>query len=163
MGPLKFRPSAALLVCVVLALPACAAKRERPSAQSGPVMTPGEVELRVRATYEKWRGSRHRLGGGTKHGIDCSAFVQSIYREAFGISLPRTTNAMAKAGKPVTRSELRAGDLVFFKPDSYPRHVGIYLGKGEFVHVSARKGVMISRTDSKYWSRHYWTARRILS
>lgn len=145
-------------------LPACSAKREheRPASVDAPVAN-GSVEARVRSAYEQWRGSRHRLGGKGKGGIDCSAFVQAIYKDTFGLSLPRTTKAMVNVGKSIDRSELRAGDLVFFKPDSYPRHVGIYLSAGEFVHVSARKGVMISRTDSKYWSRHFWTARRILS
>lgn len=156
---LSFALAAALFV-----LPACSAKQsDTRSVAPQRSASRGDVEHRVRAAYEQWRGSRHKLGGKTKGGIDCSGFVQLIYKDTFNVALPRTTKQLAKAGEPVKRSQLRAGDLVFFKPDSYPRHVGIYLSGGEFVHVSARKGVMISRTDSQYWSRHYWTARRILS
>jgi cell wall-associated NlpC family hydrolase len=102
------------------------------------------------------------LGGTSRRGIDCSGLVQAVYRDEFGISLPRTTRALVDVGRPIKKSALRAGDLVFFKPDTYPRHVGIYLSDKQFLHVSAKRGVMVSRTDSPYWSKHYWAARRVL-
>jgi cell wall-associated NlpC family hydrolase len=51
---------------------------------------------------------------------------------------------------------------VFFKPPGKKDHVGIYLGRGEFVHTSSRRGVTVSRIALSYWQKHYWTARRIL-
>ena len=80
----------------------------------------------------------------------------------FNIDLPRTTRAQVGQGQPVPFGKLRAGDLVFFKPPSYPRHVGIYLGGSEFVHASKNKGVTVSKIDRYYWGKYYWTARRIL-
>jgi cell wall-associated NlpC family hydrolase len=121
-----------------------------------------EVERAIRASYAEWKGTPHRLGGTSRRGIDCSGLVQAVYRDEFAISLPRTTRALADVGRPVKKSALRAGDLVFFKPDTYPRHVGIYLAGNQFLHVSAKRGVMLSRTDSPYWTRHYWAARRVL-
>jgi cell wall-associated NlpC family hydrolase len=59
-------------------------------------------------------------------------------------------------------NELRAGDLVFFKPPSAPRHVGIYLSGKQFVHASKSNGVTISEIDRVYWGKYYWTGRRIL-
>ncbi|MGA9537652.1 MAG: NlpC/P60 family protein [Desulfobacterales bacterium] len=59
--------------------------------------------------------------------------------------------------------EMRAGGLVFFRPPDYPRHVGIYLREGQFVHASKSQGVTISPIDQTYWKRHFWTARRILT
>ncbi|MEN8690628.1 MAG: NlpC/P60 family protein [Desulfobacterales bacterium] len=59
--------------------------------------------------------------------------------------------------------DMRAGDLVFFRPPDYPRHVGIYLREGQFVHASKSQGVIISPIDQTYWKRHFWTARRILT
>ncbi len=102
------------------------------------------------------------MGGDDNGGLDCAAFARTVYADAFGIELPRTTNALLGRGAAVSRAQLTAGDLVFFHPDSYPRHVGVYLGRGEFAHVSAKKGVMLSRLDRGYWSKHYWTARRVL-
>jgi hypothetical protein len=79
------------------------------------------------------------------------------------VDLPRTTKAQVKQGRPIPLKRLQAGDLVFFKPPSYPRHVGIYLGGSEFVHASKNKGVTLSKIDPTYWGKYYWTARRILS
>ena len=131
----------------------------RPSVLSSARAT--EVERKLESIYRSWRGTPHQLGGDGRDGIDCSGFVQTVFRDRFAIALPRTTAAQVTAGRRIERSRLRAGDLVFFKPGSYPRHVGIYMQRGLFLHVSASKGVMISPLDEGYWAKHYWTARRI--
>jgi cell wall-associated NlpC family hydrolase len=122
-----------------------------------------EIEKRLRQEYGRWKGTRHRLGGTGSRGIDCSGFVKAIYKDVFKVDLPRTTKAQARQGRPIPFKELQAGDLVFFKPPTYPRHVGIYLGGSEFVHASKNKGVTLSKIDPTYWGKYYWTARRILS
>ncbi len=121
-----------------------------------------DIEQRLREEYGRWKGTRHRLGGNDRNGIDCSGFVKAVYANLFNIHLPRTTQIQAKQGQPITSKELQAGDLVFFKPPSYPRHVGIFLSQSEFVHASKNKGVTISKIDAHYWGKYYWTARRIL-
>lgn len=121
-----------------------------------------KIEMRIREQYRQWQGTRHQLGGTGSNGIDCSGFVRVVYKEVFNIDLPRTTNAQVRQGRPVTFNELQPGDLVFFRPPSYPRHVGIFLSKSEFVHASKTKGVIISTIDADYWGKYYWTARRIL-
>jgi cell wall-associated NlpC family hydrolase len=120
------------------------------------------VEQRILAEYRRWKGTRHQLGGSGRDGIDCSGFVQAVYQDAFNINLPRTTTAQAKQGKPVPMTSLQSGDLVFFTPPNYPRHVGIFLNHSQFVHASKTKGVTISKIDEYYWFKYYWTARRIL-
>ena len=122
-----------------------------------------EIEKRLRQEYNRWRGTQHRLGGTGSRGIDCSGFVQAVYRDVFNVDLPRTTKAQVRQGRPIPLTELKAGDLVFFQPPTYPRHVGIYLGESEFVHASKNKGVTVSKIDKYYWGKYYWTARRILS
>lgn len=121
-----------------------------------------DIEKRIRDEYRRWKGTRHRLGGTGGRGIDCSGFVSVIYKSLFNIDLPRTTKLQVKKGKPISFKKLQAGDLVFFKPPSYPRHVGIFLSGSEFVHASKNKGVTISKIDEYYWGKYYWTARRIL-
>ena len=121
-----------------------------------------KIEKRLRQEYTRWKGTRHRLGGTGNRGIDCSGFVKAVYKDVFNIDLPRTTRAQVRQGQPVPFGKLRVGDLVFFKPPSYPRHVGIYLGGSEFVHASKNKGVTLSKIDRYYWGKYYWTARRIL-
>ena len=119
-------------------------------------------EKRILDEYRRWRGTRHKLGGTGSKGIDCSGFVKAVYRDAFNIELPRTTKAQVRLGKSVSFKALQPGDLVFFKPPTYARHVGIYLSRSKFVHASKNKGVTVSRIDAHYWGKYYWTARRIL-
>lgn len=111
--------------------------------------------------YGEWRGTKYRLGGLDKAGIDCSGFVYLTYRSKFGISLPRTTRYQSVQGTEVSRQALRPGDLVFFKTGAGKRHVGIFVEKRRFLHASATKGVMLSSLDNSYWAAKYWTARRI--
>lgn len=119
------------------------------------------VEQRLRAQVRQWEGTPHRMGGTRKSGVDCSGFVQRIFNDLFNISLPRSTALQVRTGIPVSIRHLRPGDLVFFHPPDKVRHVGIYLGRGDFVHASTSKGVTISRLNAAYWRNSYWTARRI--
>jgi cell wall-associated NlpC family hydrolase len=81
-------------------------------------------------------GSPYRYGASGPNAFDCSGLVSWAFKKA-GISLPRTSRAQSQVGTPVSRDELRPGDLVFFyKPVS---HVGIYIGDGKIVHASTRK------------------------
>jgi len=121
------------------------------------------IEKHIRDEYLRWKGTQHSLGGTDQNGIDCSAFVQAVYKKVFNIALPRTTKEQVKEGRYIGRNELKAGDLVFFKPPTYPRHVGIFLSGNEFVHASKSKGVIVSKIDPYYWGKCSWTGRRVLS
>ncbi len=121
-----------------------------------------KIENRLHQEYMEWQGTRHQLGGTGRGGIDCSGFVKMVYKKRFGIELPRTTKGLLKAGKRVKRKSLQAGDLVFFRPPTYPYHVGIFLSGKNFMHASTKKGVVISQIIPPYWDKHYFTARRIL-
>jgi hypothetical protein len=120
------------------------------------------VEDLLRAEAKAWKGTPHALGGNSKKGVDCSGFAQIVYKKLFDVSLPRTSAEQQKTGTPVKRSAIRPGDLVFFSPPTYKSHTGIYLGQGEFLHVSENDGVTTSRMDEKYWQESYKTARRVL-
>ncbi|QKJ87862.1 Bifunctional murein DD-endopeptidase/murein LD-carboxypeptidase [Paramixta manurensis] len=122
-----------------------------------------DVKSRIMDQYADWKGVRYRLGGTTKRGIDCSAFVQTTFREQFGLDLPRSTWEQQGSGKEVSRNKLRPGDLVLFRAGSTGRHVGIYLGNDNFVHASTSSGVMISNLNDSYWKNRYREARRVLS
>lgn len=161
---------ASVFVLVLMAT-ACATHRQPTTTHVPLTAAPGHtsddthtqgIEKRIRDEYRRWKGTRHALGATGQGGIDCSAFVQELYRSAFNIALPRTTKEQVKQGIPVKRHQLQAGDLVFFKPPSYPRHVGVFLRGKAFVHASKKKGVIISQIDRHYWGKYYWTARRVL-
>ncbi|CAM3964167.1 NlpC/P60 domain-containing protein [Pluralibacter gergoviae] len=121
-----------------------------------------DVKSRLMEQYASWKGVRYRLGGETKRGIDCSAFVQRTFREQFGMELPRSTYEQQEMGKSISRSKLRTGDLVLFRAGSTGRHVGIYIGNNQFVHASTSSGVTISNLSEPYWNKRYNEARRVL-
>jgi cell wall-associated NlpC family hydrolase len=105
----------------------------------------------------------HEWGGASKQGVDCSGLVQSVYQNAFQMSLPRTTEEQVDAGHRIQRSSLQPGDLVFFRHGRKKYHVGIYVDDGEFLHASSSNGVTVSPLDRSYWSDRWWQARRVLS
>ena len=123
---------------------------------------PSLIEQRLRAEEQAWHGTPYQWGGLSRDGIDCSGFVMNVYQDLFGLPLPRTTTAQVEAGEAVSADALQAGDLVFFRTSRKTRHVGIYLGDGEFAHASTSQGVTTSRLDNTYWRNTYWTSRRIL-
>ncbi len=110
-------------------------------------------------------GNRYQRGGSSETtGFDCSGLVQKVYRDAIGLSLPRTAREMASLGERVNQSELQPGDLVFFNTVRRTfSHVGIYLGENRFLHSPSVGGqVRIDSMSESYWSRHYNGARRVL-
>ena len=109
---------------------------------------------------DDWYGTRYKLGGTTKSGIDCSAFVQTIFLSAFAVSLPRTAKDQYKETRHISRTELKEGDLLFFDTRGGVSHVGIYLQNNKFVHASV-SGVMISDMFEPYYVRHFIAAGRV--
>lgn len=122
-----------------------------------------DVKSRIMDQYASWKGVRYRLGGSSRSGIDCSAFVQRTFQEQFGLTLPRSTSEQQETGRSVSRNKLATGDLVLFRAGSTGRHVGIYIGNNQFVHASTSNGVMISNINEPYWSKRYNEARRVLN
>ena len=109
--------------------------------------------------YNEWEGTRYRMGGTSKHGIDCSALMQTAFLDAYGMELPRSTSEQRYLGHQIQKHELRKGDLVFFRGNN---HVGVYIGNNQFMHASTSQGVTISSLDEDYWSRTYTQSRRVM-
>lgn len=109
----------------------------------------------------EWQGVPYKLGGTSKKGIDCSAFVQKTFIDRFGFLLPRTTAQQAQFGTAINKSELQAGDLIFFKTSYKTHHVGIYVENDQFIHASTSNGVMLSSITNRYWQNAFWQARRV--
>ncbi len=112
--------------------------------------------------YAKWDGTPYKYGGTSLKGVDCSSLIQIIYKDAFGITIPRTSKNQAKIGYKIKRKDAKEGDLVFFKTGHNSRHSGILIANGKFIHSSTRYGVIISSLNNPYWKSKYWQIRRVL-
>ena len=115
-------------------------------------------------TALSYLGVPYRFGGASpRTGFDCSGLVNHVFRQAFGLSLPRTAREIARNGAAVARGELLPGDLVFFNTRGFLNsHVGIYLGDSKFVHApNARGRVRIDDLDDTYYRTRFNGARRI--
>jgi len=120
------------------------------------------ITLSLYQSYQKWKNTPYCYGGSSRDGIDCSSLVQIIYKDAFNISLPRTTKDQAKMGYKVAKKEIKEGDLILFKTGYSTHHSGIYLENGNFIHTSTKRGVTLSNLNNPYWKSKYWQTRRIL-
>lgn len=107
-----------------------------------------------------WLGKPYVYGGTGPDGFDCSGLVYRAFRDN-GITLPRTVGAIEEMGAPVAADSLRPGDLVIFDA---PRHIGIYIGGGEFVHSSSweNRGVVVTALAQANYARRYSGARRLI-
>ncbi|HEX5652878.1 MAG TPA: NlpC/P60 family protein [Chitinophagaceae bacterium] len=110
---------------------------------------------------DAWYGTRYRLGGTTKKGVDCSALVQSIFLGAYAVSLPRTAREQYRFSRRISRTDLKEGDLLFFNTTGGISHVGIYLQNNKFVHASASQGVTVSDMFDPYYLRRFIGAGRV--
>lgn len=117
---------------------------------------------------ESYLGTPYRYGGTSRSGIDCSAFVLSVFGAAAGMNLPRVAAAQSQEGDSVQKTELQKGDLVFFSHrGSRISHVGIVEevtaeGQVKFIHAATSKGVMVSSLDDNYWGPKFQFAKRII-
>ncbi len=114
---------------------------------------------RAAAIAPRYLGIRYRWGGASpRTGFDCSGFVMYVYAKV-GVSLPHNAAAQYRYGRAVSRSALRAGDVVFFDRLG---HEGIYLGGGRFIHAPHSGDVVkISSLRESWYARSFVGARRL--
>jgi murein DD-endopeptidase / murein LD-carboxypeptidase len=123
---------------------------------------PGELKHTSMFEFiDEWYGTKYKLGGTSKKGIDCSAFSQYLFADVYGISLPRTAVEQYKMTDRISRTELREGDLIFFNTRGGVSHVGVYLMNNKFVHAAGSGGVMISDVFDQYWVRRFIAVGRL--
>ena len=118
---------------------------------------------RLISFLENWYGTRYRMGGADKSGIDCSAFVQTFMMFMYNVSMPRTSREQYLQCDRILKSDLQEGDLVFFRTQRKKgiTHVGVYLRNNKFVHASTSSGVMISDMNEAYFAQRFASAGRI--
>ncbi len=153
----------ALGVAALALLVACAANlRREPFSASEPAALPGELPgVRIVSVAESLIGAPYRFGGVSRDGIDCSGLVVFAHA-AVGLAVPRTVGEQRAAARPIAPSELAPGDLVFFHfVHGVTDHVGIYAGRGRFIHAPARgRVVSYGWLDDPYFASRYAGAGR---
>jgi hypothetical protein len=109
---------------------------------------------------DDWFGTRYRLGGTTKKGIDCSALTSALLLAVYGFNIPRTARQQYDATEHIDKDELKEGDLVFFNTKGGVSHVGVYLENDYFLQASTH-GVKISNLDDHYYSKRFICGGRV--
>ncbi len=122
-----------------------------------------KIQVSLKQAYRTWNGTPYEWGGTTGSGVDCSAFMQIVFNQYFGVEIPRNTRRQIYAGKEVNRKNLKPGDLIFFKTGRKTLHVGVIIEKPKFLHASTSQGVTISSLENYYWRSRFLTAKRILN
>jgi Cell wall-associated hydrolases (invasion-associated proteins) len=132
----------------------------------------GQADALSKSTADKlvnyadnYLGTPYKFGASTSttRYFDCSSFTKHVFKH-IGYNLPRTAKEQAKVGRFVSKSNLKKGDLVFFRVPSRGNiigHVGIYVGNGKMIHTYGAGGVKFSSINTTYWKNHYATARRL--
>ena len=146
-----------LILSLVLLVSACAATPDvRPTDMPGASAEAAQHALAM-------VGTPYRYGGSSPSGFDCSGLVVYAFSRAGARNLPRTAAELEERSRPIELSELRPGDLLFFR--LYGRktsHVGLYVGDSAFVHApSSGKGVERVGFDHVYWSSRIERAGRL--
>jgi len=128
---------------------------------------PLKIEDEIEWNAKDLLGRRYVWGATGPINYDCSGFTQKIYGD-LGIKLPRVSRNQAEEGELVNFDELQKGDLVFFatkkhKPNRVT-HVGIYLGKGNFIHASsgAKKVVICNFDKDVFYKNKFLWGRRVI-
>lgn len=114
---------------------------------------------------KKFIGTPYVWGGSNlSRGVDCSGFTQEIYKN-FDININRISNMQALSGRPVSKNDLKTGDLIFFDTNGINKgrisHVGVYAGDGEFIHSSSSRGISIAKLDNSYYKKNYVKSVRL--
>jgi cell wall-associated NlpC family hydrolase len=169
-GPMRARiPARVLLAVVAMALSGCGHETIKPSPHityprnaGARGANPNDILFRAIGLI----GTPYRYGGNTPSGgFDCSGLVDYVFRNVAGIALPRTAEEISRVDAPrVRRTQLESGDIVFFHHRGRRvSHVGIYVGKGRFVHAPNEGGtVRLDSLNAPYWRAHYSGAKRVL-
>lgn len=124
-----------------------------------------EADIKRNKLYsfsEQWYGAPYKYGGCEIKGVDCSCFVNVLYRQVYGQTLPRSAADMFKNCETLDLQKMEQGDLVFFKIGGTAiTHVGVLLKGNSFIHASTSKGVIISSLEEAYYKKYFYCAGKV--
>jgi len=102
-------------------------------------------------------GTRYRYGGrNPKTGFDCSGLMHYVHKQGLGINIPRTAAEQRDQSRSIKYSQLKPGDMLFFKTGKRTDHVGVYIGDRKFIHASTgSRRVKVAKMDTAYWHQRF--------
>jgi cell wall-associated NlpC family hydrolase len=152
----RLGPILVLTTCVGLISGCVGAPPRPPGEASRSILASAPIGDEIVVPAIAQLGTPYRYGGADRGGFDCSGLVYHVYRE-LGFDVPRTAAAQYAAARHLTRSELRPGDLVFFRTrGGGVSHVGIYAGEDRFVHApQTGRTVELRSLDDGYYGEHF--------
>ncbi|UFJ41505.1 NlpC/P60 family protein [Brevibacillus humidisoli] len=144
---------------------------DKPSEEPQQPQQPEEPDTaladKIIATGERFMGTPYKFGAEYPDSgrFDCSSFTQYVYG-LNGIKLPRDSRQQSTVGKQISKSELRKGDLVFFRTygssSNRITHVAIYAGNDQLLHTYGSPGVTYSKFSGTSWEDRVVMTRRVL-
>jgi cell wall-associated NlpC family hydrolase len=171
---IKYCPLLIALPCIIIAISSCVSSsrsvRSSPWEEAFDAPNSGDhgesprgPENKLKHIANSYLGVRYKAGGMSRSGFDCSGFVVVVFKEVYGVTLPRSTGKLKWIGRSVSKRDARLGDLVFFKGGAFNsvNHVGVYMGNNAFVHASTSKGVRYDKLDDAYYTKHFAMIRRV--
>lgn len=102
-------------------------------------------------------GTRYRYGGrNPRTGFDCSGLMHYVHKQGLGLNIPRTAAEQRDKSRSIKYSQLKPGDMLFFKTGKRTNHVGVYIGDRKFIHASTgSRRVKVAKMDTAYWHKRF--------
>jgi cell wall-associated NlpC family hydrolase len=145
-------------VLIVASIVGCASQPVQ-----GPIRSTGKSHStagQAAAVAMQQIGVPYRYGGATPHGFDCSGLIYYSYSKV-GKNVPRTTGSLWSGIRPVAKSQMQVGDVLFFRIEGKMSHVGMYIGDNQFVHApSSGKVVTVGSLQSDFYRKALLRAGR---
>ena len=115
----------------------------------------------------KYENTPYVYGGMTPSGLDCSGLICLSFKDALGVSLPRSAADLYSWAEKIALDKAQPGDFLFFRTDNTGKitHVALYLGDRRFIHSASdgpETGVIYSSLDERYWANAFAGAGRAL-
>ncbi|MBR5966483.1 MAG: C40 family peptidase [Treponema sp.] len=126
-----------------------------------------EARKKIVAQSKQYIGCPYRSGAIGPDAFDCSGLIYTVYHDSAATQMPRSVKAIYSKAKIIKTDEAEIGDLIFFKTtgDGSISHVGIYIGKNQFIHAASdgnNTGVIVSSLKEKYYANSFAAVGRVI-